>query len=104
MWLLFGAWKPIKTVGDHETNASKVFCLDLLGSVQFQMTSFLTNLPFSFRCHVPVPQNWLGLVRNQGKEAKVIGSLHGTGEQSEGGTGFNYQVVNGLEQKKIALK
>lgn len=42
-------------------------------------------------------QNWLRLVQNQRKELKVIGSLHRTGEQSEGRTGFNYQVVNGLE-------
>jgi len=60
------------------------------------MTSFFASLPFSFRCDVPVTQNWFRLVQNQGKEEKVTGSLHGTSQQSEGGTGFNYQVVNGL--------
>lgn len=81
-----------------------MFCLDLLGSFPFQMGSFFINLPFAFRCHVPVTQNLLRLVQNKGKEVKVIGILHGTGKQNERGTGFNYQVVNNLEQKKIALK
>lgn len=78
--------------------------MDLLGSVQFQMTSFFTNLPFSFRCHVPVTQNWFRFLQNQGNKVKVIGILHRTGKQSGAGMGFNYDVVNGLEWKKIALK
>lgn len=63
---------------------------------------FLYCLPFT--SHVPVMQNWLGLVQNQEREAKITGSSHASCKQSERGMRFNYQVLNGHKQKKIALK
>lgn len=119
--LLFSTWswslKPGLMVEICSCNlvlGNQLKLFELMKQMQEKCSVWIYLVQFSFRrqdfyclpyrCHVPVMQNWLRLVQNEEKEAKFTGSLHATCKQSERGTGFNYQVLNGHEQKKIALK